>query len=224
MTTHYLIAQGNPPPIPGMLCGLACGLFLGTLIGGVILRAACAWYNKMVGARSSGYARTSRSRLPREARDDSRWYEEPSEGIQEDVNDPDAEVGREYAEDVEVSSRLVGVPEPSMGLAMGIVVLYMILAGIVNFGIAFAIQGTVALVPGRRAPLVANLGAAVLTNGAALVVGTLIFTGLVSALLPTSFGKAFLVVLLDYLVTIIVALAVGFVVLVFYLAVWGFAR
>jgi hypothetical protein len=36
-----------------VLCSLAFGVVLGTLIGGVILRAACALYNKLAGGKRS---------------------------------------------------------------------------------------------------------------------------------------------------------------------------
>jgi hypothetical protein len=46
----------NEGAIVFLLCSGAIGLLLATLIGGVLLRAACALYNKFVGGRKTPYS------------------------------------------------------------------------------------------------------------------------------------------------------------------------
>jgi hypothetical protein len=94
------------------------------------------------------------------------------------------------------------IPEPTIGQAMMIV----LIAGIVNavagfgVGVVIGIAGAGANMDPDMIQIVAQL--------VGLPVGFLIMSGMLTALLPTSFGRACLVTLFQYLIVIAIAVVV----------------
>ncbi len=187
-------------------------MLIGCLIGAVILRAACWFYNKMAGSPSPPLR-------PREFGDD---YEPPAglgkgagPGIQEvpdqgyhpsieDIRKP------EYESFVSPS----GVPEPTFGQAFAIVLVAYLINLVISVAINFALAGAAggpAMVQGPRLgggiPSTSLLSSLILLPISVLVQG-----GIISAMLPTSFGKGLLVALICVAIGIVIALILGAVI------------
>ncbi len=94
------------------------------------------------------------------------------------------------------------VPSPSFGKAMGIVFLSGLVNMVLNFiaGFGIGILGVVTSADPERVKLVATL--------ISLPIGFLVTAGMLRALLPTSFGRAVLVTLCQYLILIVVVACV----------------
>lgn len=137
--------------IAGMLCAGVAIFVVCLLIGAVILRAACALYNKMAG--------------------------------------PDKRV-----------------PEPGFGKAMGI----MVVALIVNV-VAGGVLGLL-LAGGGAAAGADQRSMQVLVNLISLPLGFLTMTGMSTVMLPTSFGRALFVTLIQYAIMFAIAIIVGVVI------------
>lgn len=186
--------------IVGLLCALVFGLFLGTLIGGVILRAACALYNKLAGAKPP-----KRGSVPD-------WEEPPlrrpekgevGEGI---TGSPQPFDYREAREEEDLEQRIrasQGVPEPELGTAMLIAFVSLLVNTAVNFGIRFTLSGGQAAFGG------ADLTAQIIASLISIPIGILVLGGMASAMLPTTFGKGMLVALLYLAIAFAIALVIG---------------
>jgi hypothetical protein len=206
----------------GALGSMVCVLLIapiGLLIGAVILRVACALYNKIAGASPPGRKKRFPynpydEEQPATAAGSSGIQERPGQadgGIQErpdkgygDFQEPDRDLG---------IRRAVGVPEPELLKAMGIVLVIGVMNILVSLCIGLALGGAAApwaQVGGGRG---ADPMAALLANLVTIPVGFLIQSALLSAMLPTNFGKAALVSLIQ----ILIAVAIGAVLVVAFL-------
>jgi hypothetical protein len=190
----------------GVVCVLLIAIPIGLLIGAAILMGACALFNKMAGATATGreppppYNPYEEER-PAVSPGSTGIQEQPDQGyggIQDrpnrgydDYPDPDRDLG---------IRRVVGVPQPDLLKAMGIV----LVVGIVNFCVNSVIgMGLVGAPVGFAGRHRAEDPAAELLAGlVGIPVGFLIQAGLLTAMLPTTFGKAALVTLIHYLIII----------------------
>ena len=126
------------------LCVIVAAIALGTLIGAVLLRAACALYNKLAGGPKS-----------------------PS-----------------------------SVPEPPLGKAMGIALVTTIVNAVVGFVLGLLVAAGMAGAGERRTVITTQL--------LSFPISLLVMAGMNSALLPTTFGRGFLVALCYLLVVLFV--------------------
>jgi hypothetical protein len=195
-----------------MLCALVFGILIGTVIGAVILRAAIALYNKMAGASSP-----PRGRRP-EARPAAR---EGDEGIMAGKAPPQAGDTDEDLEEEELAAwddryrrMSAGVPEPTFSRAMGITFVTALVQAIAGFSVGFATQGAAAA--GGQGQ---GLGPQILAMLISLPMGFLIMAAMLTAMLPTTFGRACIVTLLTY----VIAVAIYVVVIVLFALVFGAA-
>jgi hypothetical protein len=190
-------------------CILIGALVIGILIGAVVLRCACWLYNKIAGA-SGGPTKRYRDEFegedkPRRQPDVDRYAEEEEDEENEEEDDRPRPRRRPEAYDPDGP----GVPEPTVGKAMGI----MAVNAVIGFGINFAIglatgagmRGIGGPAGGGAAP---NLGAVLIANLVQLVVGYFLLAGLVTAMLPTKFGRACAVAGLFYVIGIAIAAVV----------------
>lgn len=145
-------AKRNGGALVMFLCARVFAVALGTVIGAVLLRAACALYNKQAGGKGS----------------------------------PES------------------VPEPLLGKAMGITFVTTLVNAIAGFVIGLLV-GT-----GAAAAGASERGPAIVAQLLSLPVSLLVMAGMNSALLPTTFGRGFLVALCYLLVVffVVVILAV----------------
>ncbi len=110
------------------------------------------------------------------------------------------------------------VPEPGFGKALGITLVTMIVNVVVGFMVGLITGG------GAAAAGVGAQGAQVISALISLPVGFFVMAGMLTAMLPTSFGRALLVTLVQYAISIAIAIAIGLVVFVVVLALGiGFA-
>lgn len=91
------------------------------------------------------------------------------------------------------------IPEPSMGQAMGIV--------FVNFIISFVVGGAIGFVVGAGG-MARDPAAVIAMQGINLVLGFFIAAGVITAMLPTTFPRACLVVLFQYLIVLAIAIVI----------------
>lgn len=100
------------------------------------------------------------------------------------------------------------VPEPSLGQAMMIILVTAIVNAVVGFGVGIVVgvAGAGANMDQQSIQIIAQL--------IGLPVGFLIMSGMLTALLPTSFGRACLVTLFYYLICIAIGIAIVAVVFV----------
>ncbi len=108
-----------------------------------------------------------------------------------------------------------GVPEPSTGKAMGIIALNWVIGFVI--GLVLNVALGVGMGGFAGAGRGANLGLQLMSSGVQLVLGFLILSSLLTAMLPTKFGRACGVAALTYVVIIAICavifgvlLAVGF--------------
>ncbi|MCA9021844.1 MAG: hypothetical protein KDA74_16965 [Planctomycetaceae bacterium] len=101
------------------------------------------------------------------------------------------------------------VPEPSMMNAMGILLLSTIANGIVGFMIR-AIAGATGLI--QVGPEGVDRGGEMILNLVTLPVSFVIFSAIVSSMLPTTFKRAMGVVLCQYLIVFALAIVIGLLV------------
>jgi hypothetical protein len=91
------------------------------------------------------------------------------------------------------------IPEPSMGQAMGIVFVNFIISFVVGFAIGFVMgAGGMGKDP----------AAVIVIQGLNLVLSFLIAAGVITAMLPTTFPRACLVVLFQYLIVLAIAIVI----------------
>ncbi len=105
-----------------------------------------------------------------------------------------------------------GVPEPGFGKALGITVVTLI----VNMGAGFV----VGLIVGGWAAAagMGQQGAQLLSSVISFPIGILTMAGMSTVMLPTSFGRALLVTLIQYAIMIAIGLVVGLVIVVVFAA------
>jgi hypothetical protein len=129
--------------------------------------------------------------------------EEPSEGYY-DVRgaEPDYDV-----------RRVVGVPEPEILKAMGIVLVIGLVNAAVNFCLSLGLGGAGGAGPRARG---ADPTGGLLAGLISLPIDFLIGSALLSAMLPTTFGKAALVYLIQLALSLVI---IGGIVLLFLLAI-----
>jgi hypothetical protein len=98
-----------------------------------------------------------------------------------------------------------GVPEPGFGKALGIVVLNAIASAAAGFpvGMIVGLWGQASGIDEKTTQAVAGL--------ISLPIGFLVMGGLLTLMLPTSFGRALLVTLLQYVVIFLIALVIGII-------------
>jgi hypothetical protein len=182
-------------------CILIGALVIGILIGAVVLRCACWLYNKIAGV-SGGPTKQYRDEFegedkPRRLPDEGQYSEEEDDEEDEEEDDRPRPRRRPAAYDPDGP----GVPEPTMGKAMGIMAVDMVIGFGINFVIGLA---TGAGMRGAGGAAV-NIGAALFANIIQLVVGFFLLAGLVTAMLPTKFGRACAVAGLFYVIGIAIA-------------------
>ncbi|WP_417381300.1 hypothetical protein [Gimesia sp.] len=101
------------------------------------------------------------------------------------------------------------VPEPTMLHAMGMLLLITIANGIVGFMFG-AIAGTSGLV--QVGPQGVDPAGKLLLNLVTLPISFMIFSAILSSMLPTTFKRAMGVVLCQYLIAFALAIVIGFIV------------
>jgi hypothetical protein len=157
---------------------------LGLLIGAVILRAAVSWYNRMSGAGSQ-------PRQPAYA-----GYSANVPGGPESAN-PFAAPTTYGVSTVQT----VGVPEPSVGYAMGIV----FVSGLANLPVSLITNFIAAASPEATLPL------GILSIPISFLIGAAVLKGM----LPTpTFGTACLISLLQFVISLIIGVVIAVIVLV----------
>ena len=167
--------------------------------------------NKILGAAPGGRA----PRRPYNPYDEEKLARAPGHaGIQDQPDEGYGDI-REPDPDYDFR-RVVGVPEPDMLKAVGIVLVVGVLMAIVNFVIDMGFGASAAGLDGPQRQV--DLMAALLAAAVKLPVDFLLQTGLFTAMLPTSFGKAALVSLMQFLIVlaigaVIVVIAMGVVAL-----------
>jgi hypothetical protein len=191
----------------GIACCMIIGaLVIGVLIGAVILRCACWLYNKIVGAPGgpAAYRDGVDDDRPRRRLDAERYDDEDEEDDESGEEEDDRPRPRRRPAAYDPDGP--GVPEPTMGKAMGIMVVDMIVGAGINFVIGFA---TGAGMRGFGGPAgggaAANLGVVLFAQLLQLIVGFFLLAGLVTAMLPTRFGRACAVAGLFYVIGIAIA-------------------
>ncbi len=175
----------------GALFGCVCvlfGAFIGLLILSVIIRAAVWIANKCVGGSGGGRS----------------YYEE------DDWDDYDRPRRRRRGNNL--------IPEPELFKGMGIGLVVCIAQFAVSFVIALALVGGMGAMGGGGGgnPFGGRGGGGadpvmqLLANGISFVTGFLIWSGILTAMLPTSFPRAALVTVFIYLILI----AIGIIIVV----------
>jgi hypothetical protein len=202
-----------------MVCVLLIAIPIGLLIGAVILRAACALYNKIAGASPPG--RKERfpynpydEEQPATAAGSSGIQERPGQGYGGIQERPDKDYGDFQEPDRDLGiRRAVGVPEPELLKAMGIVLAIGVANFVANFCIGLALGGAAAPLGQLGGGRGVDPMAALLANLVTIPIDFLIQAALLSAMLPTSFGKAALVSLIQ----ILIVMAIGAVLVLAFL-------
>jgi len=91
-----------------------------------------------------------------------------------------------------------GVPEPGLGRAMGIVLVTLLVNGGVGFGVGFLMGAS--LLQSGMSPLTMQ----VIVTLIGVPIGFVVMSAMLTAMLPTTFGRAAIVTLLNYVVSIVV--------------------
>ena len=179
--------MGGGDAIGMMICVLVVALPIGLLIGAVILRAGVSFANKC---------------LPREAERDDDW-DDGYDDADEDDDRPRRRRSRRRAP--------AAIPEPALGKAVGIVLVNAIIGFIISIPINLALGlGAVNAGGGRGDPTMSIIASLI-----QLPIGFLVNAAVLTSMLPTTFPRACLVVLFEYLIVIgiCVVIAVPLVVL-----------
>lgn len=200
----------------GVLIGCACVLFavfIGLMIVSVIIRAAVWVANKCLGETGGGgYQRRSR--------DD---YYDDDDDYYDDDDDYDDRPRRRPPP----RRRGSAIPEPELFKGMGIGFLVWICQVVVSLVFAFLLVGAGGMGGGgfgggQNNPFGAQPGVdpvlQIMSSCVQLVIGFLIWSGILSLMLPTSFGRAALVTVFIYLILF----AIGIIILMAAFAI-GFA-
>jgi hypothetical protein len=171
----------NGGAVGGILCVLLIGLPIGLLIGAVILRGGVSFANKC---------------LPKESERDDRYWDDEDEDEDEDEDDRPRRSRRRAK---------AAIPEPGVGKAMGIV----LVGAIVGFIISIPIN--LVLGVGLGGPNGGNQDQAmsILASLIQLPIGFLVNAGIRTGMLPTTFGRACLVVVFEYLIAIAICLIIA---------------
>jgi hypothetical protein len=178
--------------IGGVLAGLVCQSVIGSLVGAVILRAACAWYNSMVGrSRHRAAVPGSQAEITQFPAASDNPYEAPTVASHWGATNED-----------------VGVPEPDFGKAWLISFVTVLTNAFVGFilGIMVGAGGAAAGARNENMVMLASLAVS-------LPASFLVSAALLTVMLPTSFGRAFIVTLLYLVISLLVLLAIGAVIL-----------
>jgi len=99
------------------------------------------------------------------------------------------------------------IPEPSIGKAMGIIVVASLANAVAGYTIDVLMGGGGGGAAAGR-PGAVNPTAQLIS----LPVGVLVMAGMLAAMLPTSFMRALIVTILYYVVAVVIAVAIGFTV------------
>jgi len=91
------------------------------------------------------------------------------------------------------------VPEPPMGKAMGITFVTTLVNGVAGFIVGLVIGGAAAATGARGS------GVEVTAQLVSLPISVLVMAGMLAAMLPTTFGRAILVTLCHFLISIVIA-------------------
>jgi hypothetical protein len=110
------------------------------------------------------------------------------------------------------------VPEPELGKAMGIVLVTALINIAASFVLGLAVGG------GAAATGTGVEGPALLLQLVSLPLSLLVMAAMLTAMLPTTFGRGILVALCNLLITILVVVAVGVIVGGVYLLLFLSAR
>jgi hypothetical protein len=100
------------------------------------------------------------------------------------------------------------VPEPTMGRAMGIVFVTLLVNFAVSFGVGLVVGGGAAAAGGdtQMAGIIAQL--------VSIPISFLVMAGMLTALLPTTFPRALLVALLEFAISIVIGIGIVVVVMI----------
>jgi len=110
------------------------------------------------------------------------------------------------------------VPEPGFGKALGITAATLVvnvLVGIV-IGLVFGAGAVAAGANPAQTQILVNL--------ISMPAGVLVMSGMLTAMLPSSFGKSLLITLIAYAIIIAIAVVVGLVIAVVGVGMWGIGR
>jgi hypothetical protein len=186
------------------MCILLFAIPIYLLIWAALLMGACALFNKIAGASAAGqeapppypYDEERPAGSPgspgiqeRPGQGYGGIQERPGTGLGDDYPEPDRDLG---------IRRTAGVPQPDLLKAMGIALAVLLLGICVGSLLGLVFGGAAAgLGPrGRADVLVTGL----VGNLLSIIAGFFIEAGLLTSMLPTTFGKAALVTLIHYLI------------------------
>jgi hypothetical protein len=190
-------------------CGAVFGLLIALIIGAVIVRCSCWIYNKMVGATAP---RKGRYQEDEEEYDDRRTARELDNERDEDEEQDADDRPRIRRRPTIYDGDGPGVPEPSTGRAMGIAALILVLTIVIGQVISFTTGvGARGFAAGGAAT---KVGLLVIAGCGQLVVDYLIVAGLLTAMLPTKFGRACVVALICCVIYIIIAVIAVLIIVV----------
>jgi hypothetical protein len=108
------------------------------------------------------------------------------------------------------------IPDPALGKAMGIVFVRFIVGFIVSIPISLVLNGGMAGMGGRQDPAMQMIASLI-----QLPIGFLINAGILTPMLPTTFPRACLVVLFEYLIAIAIGLIIAVPLVVLAIALAG---
>jgi hypothetical protein len=195
----------------GLICiAAAVGILIGLIVGAVIIRCSCWIYNKMVG----GMGRAGERYRDDEERE-IRQYGGEDEEADDAEDDEDDEVHRPRIRrrPTVYDPDGPGVPEPSTGKAMGMAAVIIVLIAVANQIIKLATGvggGRLGVFgPGAGAGAV---GLALLVGCSQLLVDYLIVAGILTAMLPTKFGRGCLVALICIVIYIAIIVVVAIII------------
>jgi len=97
-----------------------------------------------------------------------------------------------------------GVPNPRFGWAMLIILVQGLIHAIVGVGVSFMLGVALFSAPQQVGPAQLQ-GAQLLANLVSIAVNFIVGSALLSAMLPTSFGRALLVTLIEFLIVLALA-------------------
>jgi hypothetical protein len=179
-----------------MCCGIIVGVVVALAIGSLVLRASVWLSNKLIPQPSAS----------------KRYYnDDDDDDDDEDDDDDDEEWGSSQRRRRRSRARgrtRSAIPEPSFGWGM----LICFVAWIISAGVGF-VMGFVAGLGGLAKNQAAMLG----LQGCSIIVSYFIWSGIISAMLPTSPPRGFLVGLFMFLIWI----AICVVIFLFLVAIVG---
>lgn len=203
-----------------MICGFVIGLAIAALIGGLILKLCCSLFNKMRG--DSGVAG------PPTYPSYDQPYDQPygqapagfGSGTPTGANPYAAPSTMPASQPTAIPGAYAGrgVPEPSYGKAVGIVLLRAVINQVIGFIIGFvggmAAGPAVAPAPNPQRPddafqaMFDSMGMQVPILIASTLISFFVGAAILKLMLPTSYGRACLVHLLEYCVYIVIGIII----------------